>query len=338
MTGKIAIVGEAYGADEERARAPFVGASGRVLNFFLGTAGIERKHCFITNVFNLRPAGDDVKALCGKKPEGIPGWPALTQGKYIRAEFAPEIDRLHAELRASDPDLIIALGGTATWALTKKQVSISKVRGAPLMSVLGVKVIPTYHPAAVIRDWALNPIVHADMEKALKQSAFRELRRPPRELWIEPTIKDLLDFESRYIYRDGEWLSPRLSIDIETKAEQITCIGFAPTRDRGIVIPFWNISGASYWPDRLDEIAAWRIVRRWCKHTAVVGQNFIYDMTYLWRRYGITVPGASCDTMLLHHAMQPELPKALGFLGSLYTDEPSWKFMRSESETLKKED
>ena len=42
--------------------------------------------------------------------------------------------------------------------------------------------------------------------------------------------------------------------------------------------------------------------------------------------------------MLLHHALQPESPKALGYLGSLYTDEIAWKGMRKQAETTKKED
>jgi hypothetical protein len=42
--------------------------------------------------------------------------------------------------------------------------------------------------------------------------------------------------------------------------------------------------------------------------------------------------------MLLHHALQPEMDKGLGFLGTVYTDELPWKFMRTKHETLKKED
>jgi uracil-DNA glycosylase family 4 len=51
----IAIVGEAWGEQEERARAPFVGASGYELTRMLDEAGIRRADCFLTNVFNLRP-------------------------------------------------------------------------------------------------------------------------------------------------------------------------------------------------------------------------------------------------------------------------------------------
>jgi hypothetical protein len=61
-------------------------------------------------------------------------------------------------------------------------------------------------------------------------------------------------------------------------------------------------------------------------------------MHFLWRRYGITVPFAQDDTMLAHHALQPEMEKGLGFLGSIYSDEASWKFMRKEKDTIKRED
>ena len=51
---------------------------------------------------------------------------------------------------------------------------------------------------------------------------------------------------------------------------------------------------------------------------------------------GITVPHAGEDTMLLHHSLQTEMEKGLGFFGATYTDEPSWKFMRLDN--LKKEE
>jgi hypothetical protein len=51
-------------------------------------------------------------------------------------------------------------------------------------------------------------------------------------------------------------------------------------------------------------------------------------MTFCWKNYGIPTPAPAEDTMLLHHAMQPEMEKGLGFLASVYTDEASWKFMR----------
>ena len=62
------------------------------------------------------------------------------------------------------------------------------------------------------------------------------------------------------------------------------------------------------------------------------GQNFSYDVQYLWR-LGIPVPNWGDDTMIIHHAMQPEMEKGLGFLASIYTDELAWKFMHKKKAT-----
>lgn len=333
----IVLLGEAYGEQEEREGKPFVGTAGWILDKMLAEVGIERRACFVTNVFNLRPpGGNDIEYLCGPKAEGLAGYPALARGKYCRAEYAPELGRLRRELEFHRPNVVVALGATAAWALCHT-TGIRNFRGAPLWSPsFGVKVLPTYHPAAVGRDWTLRPIVLADLEKAKRESVFPELIRPRREIYIEPSLNDLLEFEHKFIHP-----SPNLSIDIETKGDQITCIGFAPSRGRCLVVPFYDPTkrDGNYWPDLGTEMRAWEWVRRMCAlRKRIVFQNGMYDMHFLWRRYGIPTPHAEHDTMLLHHALQPEMEKGLGFMGSIYTDEASWKFMRSDHDTVKRED
>lgn len=331
MTHTIAIVGEAWGADEETAKRPFVGASGRLLNGLLSQVGIVREHCLVTNVFNLRPYRNDVKTLCGPKAEGIPGMGPLASGKYVNARYAPEVQRLYAELEEARPNVIIALGASAAWA-TLGSSGIRKIRGAAAPSRFG-KVLPTYHPAAVLREWTLRPILLADLEKARRESEYPEVRRPERAIWVEPTLADLAQFEAEHIAPN-----PFLSVDIETKGDQITCIGFAPTPHVALVVPFYDPTkpGASYWPEHLEP-HVWAYVRKWLSMgKRLVFQNGVYDIRFLWH-YGIQVPDAAEDTMLLHHALQPEMEKGLGFLGSVYTNEASWKFMR-KNETVKRED
>lgn len=343
---RIAIVGEAWDAEEEKLREGFVGPSGKLLNQWLSQVGIRRSDCLITNVFNLRPQPtNDVSNLCGPKAAGIPNMKPLSQGKYVLAKYRPELDRLWSELLAFDPVLIIALGVTAVWALVRGQNSIKKTRGYPHASHLvspsrglPFKVLPTYHPAAVMRQWSIRPVVIADLAKAARQATFPEIVRPQRELWLEPTIEDLYDFYDRYIVRP-EWVAQSISVDIETAGNQITEIGFAPDPKHAIVVPFVKRTGdGNYWPSLSEELRAWKWVRHICEGFSIVGQNFNYDMNYLWRYYGIRCRYATDDTMLLHHALQPELEKSLAFLGSVYTDEPSWKFMRDDHSTLKAED
>lgn len=333
----IMIVGEAWGKEEEEVGAPFVGPSGRLLRGMLSQVGIAMSECHVTNVFNFRPKpSNDIQNLCGSRVEGIPSYPALTKGKFVRLEYTSELDRLFTEIQYVNPTLIIALGSTAAWALLKT-TGIKHIRGAPLLANINghsVKVLPTYHPAAVLREWSLRPILLADLHKAKREAGFREVVRPSREIWIEPNLEDMFRFEREHILP-----SPELSIDIETAGDQITCIGFAPTKSIALVVPFTKATPPfSYWPTLQEEMLAWNWVRHICSlPKKVVGQNFLYDMHFLWRGYGIPVPGAANDTMLLHHALQPEMEKSLGFLGSVYTDEASWKFMR-KNETIKKED
>lgn len=323
----LVIVGEAWGREEEAAGRPFVGASGRLLRLLLRSVGIDPDSAYITNVFNFRPRPtNDVKNLCGPKTLGLPGWPALSVGKYVRATFAAELDRLHKEIANEKPNLVLALGATPTWALLHRTPRISQLRGAPVWSAQhNVKVLPTYHPAAVLRDFRLKPILFADLTKAARERSFAELRAPQREIWTEPTLADLDEFEARYIAP-----ARYVSVDIETSAGQITCIGLAPSRNVAIVVPFDDMSLESrcYWPTDAEEVAAWAWVRRvLALPKQFVFQNGMYDMQWLWRVQGIPVPGAADDTMLLHHALQPEMQKSLGFLASIYTSEPSWKFM-----------
>lgn len=333
---KMALLGEAWGKEEAAQGRPFVGSSGYILDTMLRQIGIARNECLVTNVFNLQPEPrNDVANLCGPKANGIPGLPSLG-GKYVRLEYAPELARLRRELAEAQPNVVVALGATAAWALLGSS-GIRGIRGAPAWSTThSVKVLPTYHPAAVMRDWSLRPIVLADLEKAKREQEYPEVLRPERFIHVQPTLGDLVSFEQEFIAP-----SRSLSIDIETKGDQITCIGFAPSISRCLVVPFYDPSHAdgNYWRTPIEELRAWQFVKRWCSlPKRIVFQNGMYDMHFLWRRYGIAVPSATDDTMLLHHALQPEMQKGLGFLGSIYTDEAAWKFMRNDHDTVKRED
>lgn len=331
---EIALVGEAYGEHEERQRVPFVGPSGYELTRMLDEAGIRRADCFLTNVFNLRPAGNDIETLCGNKAGDTTGLPPIRTGKYIRAEYLGELERLNEELRREAPNIIIALGGTASWALLHDG-RISKIRGtvSECVTLPGIKVLPTYHPAAILRQWDNRHVTILDLMKGKRESEFKEIRRPEREIWIEPSIEDLETFYERHLVT-----SSLISFDIETVGDQITCVGFSGDHRTALVIPFFcpGRTPPSYWSSPDLERQAWGFVRRVLEsETPKLAQNGLYDVHFLWRRYGIPVRNFSEDTMLLHHALQPESLKGLGFLGSVYTNEASWKLMRNK--TIKKE-
>lgn len=347
----IVIVGEAWGKDEAYHKRPFMGATGRELNRLceeaellpegsaarMGWNNNERdliyyeSGIYLTNVFNFQPPGNRIEDLCGPKHGHLP---PIRPGKYLRDEFFHELERLKRELREHKPNLIIALGATALWFLTG-QTAITKTRGTVAPTPYG-KMLATFHPAYLMRgEWRLRPVVVFDLIKARRESSHPDIRRPARFVYIPETITDI----ERLLPELRQ--ASRISIDIETAGDQITCIGFAWTHQHSLVIPIFDNSkpNKSYW-SRDDELEAWKYIRRICElRVPKVFQNGLYDIHFLWRRYGIAPVDCRDDTMLLHHALQPEVQKGLGFLGSIYTDEPAWKLMRPKGKgTIKRED
>lgn len=362
----IVLVGEAMGANEVRTRTPFVGASGVELLRMMNQSGLisltAEDHNFLnlfwqtsnptnvemvwqmhpevkrTNVFNFHPPGNDILSVCGPKADALPGYPVLLKSKYVRAGYASELERLGTELLAWDPNLILALGNTPLWALCGL-TAIAKRRGTTMLSthcVSGFKVLPTYHPAAVLRQWELRPTVIADLMKASREKEYPEIRRPEREIWIEPTLEDLETFYATYIKS-----CKILSVDIETSGHQITCIGFAPSTQAALVIPIFDDrrKNRNYWSSKEDESAAWLFIKRVLEDSSIrkLFQNGLYDISFILRSTGIKVYGAHEDTMLLSHAQQPESLKGLGFLGSLYSSESAWKMERKATTTIKRD-
>lgn len=337
---KIAIVGGYWGVEESQARAPFVGYSGHELTRMLADAGIVRTDCCLTNVLNLyKPGGDDeLESICGPRETAIHGYPAINRSSYLRREFIPELERLGDEIVACDPNIIIALGNIAMWALLGK-VGINKYRGVVELSThtaTGFKVLPTYNPAAIVRQWALRPTCVLDFMKALRESESPNLGRPERTIYLPETIDDLYEYDEHYIKP-----CKTLAVDIETAGQTVTCIGFAPDPRSALVVPFADPrrKDRAYWPTLDLEYQCVGFVRSiLLRPVSKIFQNGLYDIAFLWRALGLRVMGAEEDTMLLHHALQPESLKGLGFLGSIYTDEGAWKQMRGRSRTIKRDE
>lgn len=347
---KIFLVGEAPGETEELTGMPFMGESGQELTKMMHQAGLVRQSCSLSNVFSWRPKNNKLEHFSLERkewvqkckeipgPNGEPHYPGAGSKLYFDpAIYVPEIERLRAEILASNCTLIVALGNIALWALCR-EVGISKLRGTVLASTLvpGLKVLPTFHPASVIRSWYQRPVVITDLMKAKRESEFLEIRRPERELWLEPTVEDLLEFERRFFPP-----TTYLGADVETWKGQITCIGFAPSKDAAICIPLLDRrkEGGNYYSPE-DELAVFKIARRWLEDPSIhkIFQNGLYDVQYFYR-YGIRVRSFRADTMLAHFSLYSELEKSLGFLGSVYTDEAPWKLMRaSHKDDFKKED
>jgi uracil-DNA glycosylase len=334
---RVMAIGEAPGEQEEYSGIPFFGPAGQEFDRLLEEAGFKRSELYLTNVLRTRPPFNKMEAVCVKKKD-LPGsysLPPLSQGKYLHPDLVPELDRLRSEIDEVKPWLILSLGNTALWGVLG-QTGISRLRGTIQPGPGGCKVLPTYHPSAVLRQWDLRPIVSTDFCKARAESLFPEIRRPRRELLINPTLDEL-----RAAYNRGAQEAKILATDVETKRGQITCCSFSWRKDFGVVIPFVDLrqSDRSFWRSLGEECQAWLLVQEFLAlPVPKLFQNGLYDIQY-YRKHGLHIENPLHDTMLLHHSMYPEMLKGLGFLGSVYTNEASWKLLRQRSDDeLKREE
>ena len=307
------------------------------------TIGVNLDDCYKANVFSRQPNANALALYGTSQPSVVSrslGPLTVNPITFLADEHLHELERVRGEIASVNPHVLIALGNTATWALGLGQ-GIAALRGSvhtvtlPGMS-RPLKVLPTYHPAAILRQWDLRVIALADLEKAHVESASPHFAFDNSELWINPTLDDLEEFDSRFMAR-----TQTCACDIETKRGQITCISFAPSVDHSLAIPFW-IEGPcpNYWTTPADEHRAWGYVKRWMEDERLVKvfQNGLYDLQYLQAH--CTPRACVADTMLQHHSLFSELQKGLGFLGSVYANVPSWKFMRTakREDLLKKDD
>ena len=346
IPNRLVLVGEAPGEEESRLGRPFVGPTGRELRRMLRVIGVGMDDCLVTNVFDRQPSSDNNLAVgygVGKADEGAMvelGPMTSNPTSYMHRDHQGQLARLWGELEAARPNVIVALGNTACWALGLGQ-GIGTLRGAVHLwdapSGRRVKVLPTFHPSAVVREWPLRSITIADLEKAHSESHTPNLHFDNTEIWLAPTLDDLSLFSHLHMANPSI-----LALDVETKQGQITCLSLAPTPTHAIVVPFWQEGpDPNYWPDPATETAAWRWIKGWVEDERIVKvtQNGLYDTMYL-RSHGMVPRGFVEDTMLAHHSLYGEMRKGLGFLGSIYANVPHWKSMRTykKEEQLKRDD
>lgn len=325
---RILIVGEAPGEAEIDARAPFVGPSGRELVRMLNEAGISEGECRFTNVLNIRPDRNDFEAsFMFSSKKAAKGTDAIYhQGQYVRPIVLEGLRELQREIETCRPNVIVPVGNIPLWGTTGHW-GITKWRRSELTTLphLGTwKVVPTYHPAAILRTWEWRNIAVQDFRVIRRESAYPELITPDYDFLISPSYSDVLayleDLEAR--------VSPRfkLAVDVETRNRQIACVGLARDHLHAICIPFQSATSpnGSYWTLEEEVEIVWRL-RRLLERAHVIGQNFAYDNQYFARNYGF-VANLRDDTLFQQHVAFPGLPKGLDFISSMYREHHTyWK-------------
>lgn len=323
-------VGEAPGQQEELKGEPFVGPSGDLLDRMSAEAGMPRGMAFVTNVCRVRPPDNKIEKwilhrLPKKKP--IPDGFVPMRNKYVYAPIEEGYRKLRQEIDLVRPNVIVAFGNVAMWALTGTW-GVGDWRGSELTVdwAGGPKLVPTYHPAAVLRQWSWRAAVVNDLKRAAKGMAPGPWPRPMWIFEVAPSFDQTMRrMEALISALDAA--PTLLSFDIETRAGHITCAGVAWSATEAICIPFTAAGkGDGYWLEHEEAAILWAL-RKVLTHpnARVIGQNLLYDCQYTSRWWG-WVPRVHRDVMISWHTTFCELPKALDFQASLICK--SYKFWK----------
>src|SRR3989339_1523359 len=126
----VMVVGEAPGAEEDAQGEPFVGRAGKLLNDILKAVNMKREDVYIANILKCRPPGN-------RDP--------------LPLEMETCIPYLHKQIELIQPKVILCLGRVAANGLLDKKLSLGQLR-ENIYEFDGIKVIVTYHPAALLRN------------------------------------------------------------------------------------------------------------------------------------------------------------------------------------------
>lgn len=328
-SAKILIVGEAWGATEEIKGQPFVGASGEELDKMLHDAGIMRGECFVTNLVNARPLHNRIESWIPKKKKDVTSKHILFRGKSVDPIIVKGFQALASEIALVKPNIIIAFGASSLWALTGHE-GILRWRGSQLWTdgegLPKIKLIPTIHPAAILREYAFRKAAVNDLKRVARERAnpgdYQNV--PDWKFTIRPTFEGaksqlellLCDAKSR-TGQDRLWID----FDLETRAGHIDCAGISWSRTDALCIPFIKRgSAAGYWSLEQEAELVFLLYQLLCHPQVYVrGQNLLYDCQYTYRHWCF-IPNVKQDTMITHHSAFCGLKKSLDYQASLYCD------------------
>lgn len=334
----VVVCGEAWGANEEMTGKPFMGESGHELTKMLTESGFDPSSILYTNVVDARPPNNDIEEFFHGRKEGR-GLGREFLGYYPQPVLREGIDKLYSLLDAVRPRLVVAVGNTPLWAIGGKVAKlknrgvspsgITKWRGSELPTLQPdrwprTKLLSTYHPAAVLRQWSWRHITVHDLRRAYRESQYDGLIKPQWQFQVRPTLKEVIDrfdflIASAIALPEGEYLA--LDGDIETRGGRIACIGIGWSLTEAICIPFQSVDSLEGYFSADEEVEVILALRALQCHSRIkmTFHNSVFDFTHNARDWGY-MPNLGDDTMVKQHTIWPGLPKALYFCASMYCE------------------
>lgn len=291
---EILVVGEAPGAQEDKAGDIFIGRSGQLLRMVMEEVGFNMETVGFTNTIHCRPPNNKT--------------PTKAQLRACKPNLKKVIEDHQENLK-----MVIAVGATAATVLTGRS-GITKYHGKPVVKA-DITYIPIYHPAYILRNRAKEPDFILDLKRA-NYLLFGEnrvdiphLKADSTYLWDhleEIESSDLLAFDTE-TGGEGEKGGLRIYDD------GFTCIGVSLAwGDKACFVPLdhkdENISQTE-WKTRVQMLT--RILQ---SPVPKVGHNTKFDKQVLFRTHGIWPTNVVCDTQLDAHLLNEVGNHSLSYL------------------------
>ena len=313
MDARIMIIGEAPGEKEDASGRPFVGPAGDKLDYLLSKAELSRNDVFITNVLKRRPPKNNVNTSLAQR------------------EATQSLPGLRREIHTVKPKVIVPMGNTALAALGFNY-KITSVRGYVIPTEFG-KIIPTFHPAAIFRQWHIQPTCVMDWVKIKRHAIHAGMPHFPEQFELNPTIEDVEMFAHLVQLKLQTGQKVQIGMDLETfyieesaLMTPIKLVGMALTESKAIVIPFITQSGQYYWKTRDEQLRAIAAISDIIENpnVEIMFHNGLFDILVMMN-HGFDFKCRIYDTMLAQTMVYHPSPHTLEYLGSIYTDYPPWK-------------
>lgn len=244
-------------------------------------------------------------------------------GAYFHSQILGYLKKFQENLTKRAPCILVPVTEMALWTLTDK-VSLSQFRGSEEKTIFESHhiVVPTYSPKQLFKMFEWRYYVWKDFQRIGRiQQEGLPLKRKEQTLHIRPTfaeVKDVLEL----LINQKELI--QLSVDIETIRRHISCIGFAPSAEYALCIPFIKEQAQSYFTlEQHIQVIKW--LKLVLQRHLIIGQNFSYDTHHIARHWGF-LEHSSLDTMLMAHVLYPGMKKDLATLASLHNERYTyWK-------------
>jgi uracil-DNA glycosylase family 4 len=288
--GDTLLVGETAGPDDIRAGEGFSGGSGVWIRNLLRSAGKDFDKSSTLSVLGCRP------------PDNI--FPTAPDATYCTPEEGRaaveycEHHHLWPQVEKAHRPKIYAIGAKALESLTGRRGGINMWRGS-LLTLKGSTtpcVVPTIHPAALMRQAKLVSVVARDFR--------RPFTLPPEKYNLFPSLEDVHRFTSRRFAFDLEW----------GKDGKVTLCGLSDRFFGAIVVPWCEpyLSELKRIFENAEELIGHNIINADLRYVEMMGWELHPDLVV-------------SDTMLKQHLIQPDYPHDLGFVASVFTNKVYWK-------------